>query len=234
MMIKQILRGSVIAAAAVAAFSAGTASADVEWIVDTASTGDLTAAQAGDQITITITLVSDGTQTFGAGGSIYGEDIGNNAVTLVGGTTSSAALVQFAMGPGMGFGGLDSTQMVALDEAVTREPRQPDAGIQFFNGLSINGTPATGADDISPLTSAPGGPQFQVIVEVASGLADGTYTLNVGANHATDGVIGASGASLASVDGSVTFTVPEPTTIASSLAAMGTVLGVVGLRRRKS
>ena len=228
MMIKNILRGSVIAAAAVAAFSAGTASADVTWTVAASSTGDLNAAQAGDVITIDITLSSDGTAVFGLGGSIYGADIGAGAVTLSGGTTSSAALVQFATGPGSGFGGLDSAQAIELDAA------GGDAGIQFFNGVSISGTGATGAGDISPLTSATGGPQFQVIVEVASGLADGTYTLDVGAGHPTDGVIGNGGTALGSTEGSVVFTVPEPTTIASSLAAMGTVLGVVGLRRRKS
>jgi hypothetical protein len=230
MMINKILRCSVIAAAAVAAFSAGTASADVTWTVAASSTGDLNAAQAGDVITIDITLSNDGTAVFGLGGSIYGADIGAGAVTISGGggTTSSAALVQFATGPGAGFGGLDSAQAIELDAA------GGDAGIQFFNGVSISGTGATGAGDISPLTSATGGPQFQVIVEVASGLADGTYTLDVGAGHPTDGVIGNGGTALGSTEGSVVFTVPEPTTIASSLAAMGTVLGVVGLRRRKS
>ena len=228
MIINKILRGSVIAAAAVAAFSAGTASADVTWTVDASSTGDLNAAQAGDVITIDITLRSDGISVFGVGGSIYGADIGAGAVTLSGGTTSSAALVQFAQGPGTGFRGLDSTQLVALD------PAGGSAGIQFFNGVSISGTPATGAADISPLTSAPGGPQFQVVVEVASGLAEGEYTLNVGAGHPTDGAVGNGGAALGTTEGSVVFTVPEPGTIASSLAAMGTVLGVVGLRRRKS
>ena len=152
MMIKKILGGSLIAAAAVAAFSAGTASADVTWTVNATSTGDLNAAQAGDVITIDITLTSDGTLTFGLCGSIYGAD--TSAVTLVSGITSSAALVQFAGGPGMGFGGLDSTQTVAL------APAGGDAGIQFFNGISIGGTPATGAADISPITLAADGPQF--------------------------------------------------------------------------
>ena len=228
MIINKILRGTVIAAAAVAAFSAGTASADVTWTVDASSTGDLNAAQAGDVITIDITLRSDGISVFGVGGSIYGADIGAGAVTLSGGTTSSAALVQFATGPGTGFGGLDSTQAVALD------PAGGDAGIQFFNGVSISGTGADGSGDLSPITSAAGDPQFQVVVEVAAGLADGEYTLNVGAGHPTDGAVGNGGAALGTTEGSVVFTVPEPGTIASSLAAMGTVLGVVGLRRRKS
>ncbi len=228
MMIKKILRGGVFAAAAIAAFSAGTASSAITWTVVASSTGDLNAAQVGDQITIDVTLRSDTTLTFGVGGSIYGADIGNGVVTLVSGTTSSAALVAFATGPGTGFGGLDSTQAVALD------PAGGDAGIQFFNGVSITGTALDGTGDISPVTMNAGDQQFQVIVEVASGVADGTYTLNVGANHPTDGAIGNGGAPLGSTDGSVVFTVPEPTTIASSLAAMGAVLGVVGLRRRKS
>ena len=82
MIINKILRGSVIAAAAVAAFSAGTASADVTWTVDASSTGDLNAAQAGDVITIDITLRSDGTSVFGVGGSIYGADIGLSLIHI--------------------------------------------------------------------------------------------------------------------------------------------------------
>ena len=158
----------------------------------------------GDLITIDITLRSDGAQTFGIGGSIYGNDIGAGAVNLIGGTTSSAALVLFPTGPGTGFGGLDSSQAVALD------PAGGDAGIQFFNGIQITGTIGTGALDISPITSAPGGPQFQVIVEVAAGLTPGTYTLDVGANHLTDGVIGNDGVFLTSTDDTVVFTVAEP------------------------
>jgi len=223
MMIKKILGGSLIAAAAVAAFSAGTASADVTWTVNATSTGDLNSAQAGDVITIDITLTSDGTLTFGVGGSVYGAD--TSAVTLAGGTTSAAALVQFATGAGTGFGGLDSAQAVAID------PAGGDAGIQFFNGISIGGTPATGAADISPITSAPGGPQFQVQVSVNAGLAPGDYTLNVGANHATDGALGSGGVNLASTDGSVTFTVvPEPGT--ALLMGLG-LAGLAGAGRRK-
>ena len=133
--------------------------------------------------------------------------------------------MQFATGPGTGFGGLDSTQAVAL------APAGGDAGIQFFNGVSITGTPATGAADISPITSAPGGPQFQVLVSVNAGLAPGTYTLNVGANHPTNGVIGNGGAALSSADGSVSFTVvPEPGT--ALLMGLG-LAGLAGAGRRK-
>ncbi len=204
-------------------FAASAASAAVSWAVSGSSSGDINNAQAGDVITIDITLSSDGTPTFGVGGSVYGPDVG--AVSLVGGTTSSAALVQFGTGPGTGFGGLDSTQAVALD------PAGGTAGIQFFNGVSITGTPATGAGDISPVTGLPGGPQFQVQVSVNAGLAPGTYTLDVGAGHPTDGVIGTGGAALASTDGSVSFTVvPEPGT--ALLMGLG-LAGLAGAGRRK-
>ena len=212
---------SLIAVAVI--FAASAASAAVSWSVNALSTGDLNNAQAGDVITIDITLSSDGTPVFGVGGSVYGADVGS--VTLSGGTTSSAALVQFATGPGTGFGGLDSTQAVALD------PAGGDAGIQFFNGVSISGTPATGAADISPLTSAAGDPQFQVLVSVNAGLAPGTYTLDVGAGHATDGAVGNGGSALGTTDGSVSFTVvPEPGT--ALLMGLG-LAGLAGAGRRK-
>jgi len=218
---KMRLFTSLIAVAVI--FAASAASAAVSWTVSGSSSGDLNNAQAGDVITIDITLSSDGTSVFGVGGSVYGADVGS--VTLSGGTTSSAALVQFATGAGTGFGGLDSTQAVALD------PAGGDAGIQFFNGVSISGTPATGAADISPLTSAPGGPQFQVLVSVNAGLAPGTYTLDVGAGHATDGAVGNGGAALGTTDGSVSFTVvPEPGT--ALLMGLG-LAGLAGAGRRK-
>ena len=212
---------SLIAVAII--FAASAASAAVSWSVSGSSSGDLNDAQPGDVITIDITLSSDGTAVFGIGGSVHGADVGS--VTLSGGTTSSAALVQFATGAGTGFGGLDSTQAVALDAA------GGDAGIQFFNGVSISGTPASGAADISPVTSAAGGPQFQVLVSVNAGLAPGTYTLDVGAGHVTDGVVGNGGGSLASTDGSVSFTVvPEPGT--ALLMGLG-LAGLAGAGRRK-
>ena len=82
---------SLIAVAVI--FAASAASAAVSWTVSGSSSGDLNNAQAGDVITIDITLSSDGTTTFGIGGSVYGADIGAGAVTLVGGTTSALSLI---------------------------------------------------------------------------------------------------------------------------------------------
>ncbi len=169
--------------------------------------------QSGDEIQIDVTIRSDGEQIFGCGVSVYGFDPA--AASLVSGITSSAALVAFATGPGTGFGGVDSSQVVALD------PAGGDAGIQVFNGVSITGTTQTGALDISPVTGLAGGPQVRVVLAIHE-----SVTLNVGAGHPTDGAIGVGGISLETSDVALALTVvPEPGT------ALLIGLGLIGLAR---
>lgn len=203
--------------------AATTAGAAVTFTVvtTTGSGAALENVMAGDTITMDITIRSDAdvsAQTvFAIGGAVSWPD-GASAVTLNGGTTSSGALFQAPTGPGTGFGGLDSSQAVALQAA---------GDIQFFNGVSISGTPATGANDISPITMAAGGPQAQVVVTVNSV----PVTFTVGAVQSFgDAVVGQGGAFLTS--NNATVVVPEAGAVASSLAALGSVFAVVGLRRR--
>jgi len=201
--------------------AAMTASAEVTFsVVTTTGSGNpLPSVVAGDTITMDITMVSDGELTFAIGGAVSWPD-GASAVTLNSGTTSAAALVQVSTGPGTGFGGLDSAQPVAVDPLV--------GDIQFFNGVSISGTPATGSADVSPITMLAGGPQAQVIVTVNSV----PVTFTVGADAAFgDAVVGTGGAFL--VSNNATIVVPEVGAVASSMAALGSVFAIVGLRRRR-
>jgi hypothetical protein len=194
-------------------------------VVATASGGDLLAMEVGDTLTLDVTWRSDadvsGENVFAIGAAVFGYEPGS--LSLVEGTTSTASLVQIATTPGAGFGGLDSVQLP--DE-------RPDSAnaieTQFFNGLSTTGTPATGAADLSPVDETIGGPQAQLIYTV-----NATTDFGVGASmEFGDAVVGDGGAFLDANNAMISIVVPEPGAVASSLAALGSVFAVIGIRRR--
>jgi len=180
--------GPVLLAVALV-LGASSSQADVVFTVDSSRPdGSAVGVLApGDEVVLDITVRTDGEYVGGMGAAVYGFD--PSAASLVSGITSTAALVLFATGPGSGLGGLDSSQSVSLDLA------GGDAGIQFFNGISLSGTVSTGANDISPVNGLVGGPQFQVVMAIHESL-----TLWVGAGHPTDGVLSYGGYSPYVVD----------------------------------
>ena len=202
--------------------SASYANAEVTYTVET-TTGNgnpLNAMDMGETLTIDVFLRSDGEAVFGLGASVFGYD---GALTYVSGTTSETFLNQAATGPGTGFGGLPNT----LGSDPTETPFENDE-IQFLNGISPSGTPATGADDISPIDQMAGGAHARMVFTVNETV---TFTVGTSSDYA-DAVIGNGGAELAVNNSVIAVTVPEPGTIVSSMAALGSVFAVVGLRRR--
>jgi hypothetical protein len=209
-------------------FSAQAAVAAVTFTAS-ASSGSgnaLSALVVGDVVTIDITVRSDGEAVFGLGGSAVGYDstvaefTSGTAVALVFATTCLPA-------PTGCLAGLSNTTSTPLSESSLNAPGLPE--VQFFNGIDVAGVTNTGDID-EGVSGVAGDPQFQLVF-TATG--DGSTTLDLGANTSYgDNVIGASGAELARTNAAITLTVPEPATMASSLAALGSVLGVVAIRRR--
>ncbi len=224
MMKRVALIASLLLASVV--MSASFANAAVTFTVDaTASGGDLLEMQVGDTLTIDVTWRSDadvsGETVFGIGAAVFGYAPGS--LSLVEGTTSLATLVFIATGPGTGFGGVDSTQ--ALDE-------RPDSAnaieTQFFNGLSLVGTSETGENDLGTLTGVAGDAHAQLIFTV-----NASTDIGIGADlDFGDAIVGDGGLLLVANNALITVIVPEPGAIASSLAALGSVFAVVGIRRR--
>ena len=194
-------------------FAASAASAAVTYSVEaTASGGDLDNMMPGDTLTLSISMRSDGEAVFGLGASVFGYD---GALTYVSGLTSASFLNQAPTGPGAGFGGLPNT--LGSDPAET--PFENDE-IQFLNGISPSGSPATGENDISPITEVAGGPHAELVFTVNRSV---TFGVGTNADYA-DAVIGNGGVELAVTNAEISINViPEPGTA----LLMG--LGLAGL-----
>jgi hypothetical protein len=150
--------------------------------VATASGGNLLCMMPGETLTIDVFMRSDadvsGETVFGLGASVFGYC---GALTFVSGVTSATFLNQTPTGPGAGFGGLPNT----LGDAPVETPFYTDE-VQFLNGISLDGTPATGALDISPITEVAGGPHAQLVFTVNE-----SATFNVGTSRDyADAVVG--------------------------------------------
>jgi hypothetical protein len=189
----------------------------------TSNGGPLTALDVGDVVTIDVTLRSDA-DVFGLGVSAVGYD--PSIASFTSGTIPANVLNAICSG-GSCFGGLANTTTSAA-ESTENVPNLPE--VQLFNGVSTVAVSGTGATDEGVITGVAGDAQFQIVFTAA---AEGTTTISLGANTAYgDTVIGTGGAELGATNADVVLTVPEPATMASSLAALGSVLGVVAIRRR--
>jgi hypothetical protein len=218
---------SVIATAAMF-LAAGAASAEATYsaVTTVASGNAITALAAGDVVTIDVTLRSDGELTLGIGGAATGYDPAVAAFTS--GTATSSFLNAICV-PGAGcFGGIDNLAPAPLAQGTL------SAGIlvQFATGVSTAGVANDGTID-EGVDGVGGSAQFQLVFTVPAEAPDGSTTITLGSDPAYgNATIGAGGVSLVTNNASVTLTVPEPAAIASSLAALGSVFGVVAIRRR--
>ncbi len=209
---------SLIATAAIL-FSASTAFASATWSVSaTASGGDLNAMVVGDTLTLDIKLeTSAAAEMIAIAGSVNNYDTGVVSVNA-GASTVATELLFGTILPSIGsFNGISNLESGVSDTSV-QGPGQEDTF------LSVLGTSGAGGDGTAESA------QFQIVYDV---IADGTTTLRIGtfADYA-DAFSGASDNVVNNTE--VTITVPEPTSVAASLAGLASVFGVVAVRRRAS
>lgn len=209
---------SLIATAAIL-FSASTAFASATWTVSaTASGGDLNAMAVNDTLTLDIKLVTSApAEMIAIAGSVNNYDTSVVSVDAVASTVAANLLFAFII-PGTGsFNGITNLESGVADTSV-QGPGQEDT---FLSALSTSGSGGDGtAED----------PQFTIVYNV---IGNGTTTLRVGtfADYA-DAYSGATDSIVNNTE--VTITVPEPTSVAASLAGLASVFGVVAVRRRAS
>lgn len=199
-------------------FVAAAAYAQVTWSVEGRALdgSPFDAITPGTVIVLDITLRSSAPIS-GLGASLFGYD--RSLVSVIGGTLSSHALAQLAVGPGVGFGGLDNTVQQLVE---TDSPR--GAETQFFNGVSLTPAPANGSSDIGAVSGLAGGAQFQIMLAVLFPVSDGTV-ITVGTDPAFgDAVVLPDGSFGSSNNVSIVISViPEPST------ALLVGLGLAGL-----
>ena len=209
---------SLIATAAIL-FSASTAFASATWTVSaTASGGDLNAMASGDTLTLDIKLeTSAPAEMIAIAGSVNNYDTSVVSVDAVA-STVAANLLFAVIFPGVGsFNGVANLESGVANTSI-QGPGQEDTF------LSILGTAGAGGDGTAESA------QFQIVYNV---IGAGTTTLRIGtfADYA-DAYSGASDNIVNNTE--VTITVPEPTSVAASLAGLASVFGVVAVRRRAS
>ena len=199
--------------------AASTSFASATWTVTaTASGGDLNAMSIGDTLTLDVKLeMSAAGEMIAIAGSVNNYDTGVVSVNA-GASTVASQLLFGTIIPSVGsFNGISNLESGVSDTSV-QGPGQEDTF------LSVLGTSGAGGDGTAESA------QFQIVYDV---IADGTTTLRVGTF--ADYADAFSGASDNVVDNTeVTITVPEPTSVAASLAGLASVFGVVAVRRRAS
>ena len=214
-------------ASAAVFFAASMASAAVTWTVNaTTSNGSpLTEVTLGAQIILDITASTDDF-AFAVAGSVNNYD--NTIVGLdTGSSLISPSIFNQVCVPGSGcFGGLTNQ----VGGAITFQERAVGPGVEaeFFAGVNTSPAGGQGGTDPGIATGVTGDAQFQIVYDA---LAMGTTELQIGTYAAyLDGYTGT--VDMIANNTTVTVTVPEAGAMASSLAALGSVFAVVGIRRR--
>ena len=187
----------------------------------TSDPADLTALASGDQVTLTITLTTT-TAGEAQGLTLRIADINQAAIAFdsatAPNTTSSAGGALFgALAPQVipGVGTFDVYQNFIAN--VNSGAVDNGDNVVLFNGVTTGSTTGDGNEAFTATFNAIGA---------------GTMLLQIGAvSSFGDAYVSTSGTS-APVE-TVTVTVPEPGAVAASLAALGSVFGVVAVRRQQ-
>ena len=184
--------------------------------VNVSSQNDLAALTAGDQFTLDIELT---TTTAGEARGLTLRAAGWNAGDL---SFVSATVPNFG-GPATPTGavfGLDLGGGIiinALTSTLATEGQDNGTDVLLFNGVTTGATTSAGPETFTATFTA---------------LSEGTVGLNIGAIASFgDAYVATSGTTAPFTP--VTVTVPEPGAVAASLAALGSVFGVVTIRRRQ-
>jgi len=205
------LKTSILAALATVAFAMPAAA---QLTIALSSTDNLNAIGVGEQFTIDITLTTPTPEAQGLTLRVDGINttvLGFDSATIpnFGGAASpNGAIFGTDLGGGVIINGLASVLAGPVDNGTN---------VLLFDGVTT-----------SPTTSS--GPEVFTITFDA--LQAGTVDLDIGAIDAFGDAYVSTGGTTTPFS-SVTVTVPEPGAIAGSLAALGSVLGVVTVRRRR-
>jgi hypothetical protein len=200
-------------------FAASTSFASSTWtVVATASGGDLNAMAIGDTLTLEVKLETSAPgEMIATAGSVNNYDTSVVSVDAAA-STIAAQLLFGTIIPSVGsFNGITNLESGVRDTS-NEGPGQEDT---FLSALSTSGSGGDGTAEAA---------QFTIVYNV---IGNGTTTLRVGtfADYA-DAYSGASDNIVNNTE--VTITVPEPTSVAASLAGLASVFGVVAVRRRAS
>lgn len=217
-----------LASLVLSGFVASTAQASATWTVTT-TTGDgspLTGVTPGTTLTFDVTLtMSAAGEMLGISGSVSDWD-GSLAVANAGASTVPSEVL-FA-GPCVPtFGCFNGVTNLESGLRVEDGVEGPGLEATFLSILSVTGTGGTGALDND---GAPG-PQFQIVMDIPMGVS-GSTSFFIGTNTAyADAFTGVSDSIVNNV--TVPITVPEPGSVAASLAGLASVAGVIAVRRRQ-
>ena len=217
------IRAMLLASALI--FAAGAANAGVTFTVTGTSGANPAGMAIGEFMTVDVRISSDGEPAiFGLGASAYGYD--TNFLSFDSGDAVVSYLHDTCIPAptNVCFNGLDNVEGGALTA-------EADGRIQIGNSASLTGRVGTG--DLDPgLDGAVGGDdaQFRLVFEA---IAEGTSTLTVGTGaNQGDVIVLAGGVTEQATNDTLVITVPEPGAVVSGLAALGSVLAVVGIRRK--
>lgn len=192
--------------------------------------GNPNALGVDETVTIRITITNPtATPVFGLGFSARAYD--EAVVDFDSGAAVGTFLNAICVAPGSCFGGLNNLAGTANGSQRTLAESAIGANgnrVQFALAATTTAVPNTGSVD-QGLDNVVGTSQFDITFR---GVAAGSTTIFFDTEYQGDLVNLAGGATEEGVGFSVPITVPEPAAVAASAAALGSVLGVVAIRRR--
>lgn len=226
MKIRSLFLASVIALAAPAAHAVTYVVTNIA--VSSGTTDGSTTANVSQGDTVTIDFVAErGTTGDGItalGSSAYGYDA---TVSFVSGEAVGSFFNTFLSPPtGPAFGGFTNASSGMLSEQGGR--------VNLLQGVAVPPGLSGYSEDndigLGGVLVSAGGNHAQVIFQAA---ADGTTAITLGSDGNVDVVATATGGAEATVNAMVTVNVPEPASVLAGVTALGSVLGVAALRRRR-